>query len=530
MKLSRLSRVSRSPLTAPVKWWTAFVCLVIVARAVWILSGGPRRIVFFVPDDAFYYFITATNFADTGEWTFDHGLSHTTGVQWLHAYALAGLSWLMKPKPGLRLVYLAIVLSTACAVAGAVVTVRFVRRTCGEVAAASLALPLLSMGFLKGASSGMEWGWVVLISSIIFAIFSRLGSAPLPRRQALGLLALGLLLELARSDAGALAAATLAGTGLVACWRPNRPAMHGAGMLLAGATLGLLLTLGHTYALSGHLLSGSVRIKMLWGTRSSFSLRPFGDLLLSAIGIPQRGRSTPVLAVLAVLILAAAAAPALRKPIPWLQALTLQQANLCALSLCSLLIYSLLFGLNPSVLSWYTSLIALPVCVLVAACSQGAWRAGRPAMQMVAAVFWCALVGYAVIDGFIERGHMQLLYYKAALRLGQELPGATVGCWSCGILSFFSAGPGRPPLINLDGLMNDDVYPYIEANDLASYVVGNRIHYVLDESAYIEERRARVLGGYDSEQFLKMLTVIERFPYSETATDSTVPSLYRLDY
>jgi hypothetical protein len=301
-------------------------------------------------------------------------------------------------------------------------------------------------------------------------------------------------------------------------------------MLLAGATLALLLTFWHTYALSGHVLGGSTRTKMLWASRSSFSLQPFWQLSLDALGMPQRGRSRVVLFLLVVLIVAGTLLPAWRNLRLCLHELSLPQANLCVVSLLALVAYMVLFGMNPSALDWYTSTIMLPVCIIVAACTALVWRLGRPALRMLAVVYWCALVAYAAADGFIERGHMQLLYYKAAVQLRQELPGVRIGCWSCGILSFYSAGPQRPPLINLDGLVNDDVYPYIKSNNLASYIVDQHIRYLLDESAYIETRRPRILGGYDSERFLKMPSLVQAFPYSATANEFTVLSLYRLEY
>ena len=59
----------------------------------------PARRVQFVPDDAYYYLTLARNFAKQGQWTFDSGVSLTTGFHPLHAYVLSAIYSLTHPSP-----------------------------------------------------------------------------------------------------------------------------------------------------------------------------------------------------------------------------------------------------------------------------------------------------------------------------------------------------------------------------------------------------------------------------------------------
>src|SRR5262245_6394550 len=70
--------------------WSILIAFVALAiQVVYLLSLPVREQVTLIPDDTFYYLTLGRNFASSGVWTFDGGVSPTSGFHLLHAYACA---------------------------------------------------------------------------------------------------------------------------------------------------------------------------------------------------------------------------------------------------------------------------------------------------------------------------------------------------------------------------------------------------------------------------------------------------------
>jgi len=66
-----------------------------------------------------------------------------------------------------------------------------------------------------------------------------------------------------------------------------------------------------------------------------------------------------------------------------------------------------------------------------------------------------------------------------------------VGAWNAGIEGYFSGGD----VINLDGLMNDSILPYVKRGDLRKYLAKRNIEYLVDfNNVWIPVMSQR--GGY----------------------------------
>jgi hypothetical protein len=512
----------------PARAVIAAFCVFLSVRFLYILTGGIDRILAFVPDDAFYYFVSADNFARLGQWTFDGGISRTTGFHLLHGYLLAAFSLPFHGVPGMAIVYFAIGLTFVCGLAGAVLIVRLVRGLFGDVAAVAALLPLLSYAYLLGSCSGMEWGAVLLAACLVFAALYRLGDRPLSRRDGALLVLLGLILELGRSDAGVLAAALCAGAILVGFVRPNRSFTIAAGLVLAGAVAGLAITLIHTDLVSGQLISGSARIKALWSQRGGgFGLRAGYRLLLITIGLPQNvygARAIVVLAPFAV-ITAIVARPFLAGWRAKLRDADLAILNLLAGSLLALVAFTIVYGFNSAATQfWYSSTIIVPVCVLFGGWAALVARYGNRLARSAALVLWGGLIASAVYAAFVPPWTYQTYFRAAGLYAARELPDQRIGCWNCGITGFFRDGP----TVNLDGLMNDDVYPFVAGNDLAGYIKSRDIHYLLDFSMSVESPGAQRHGGYDSPAFRAMLHPAQVLSPTQPSYQDSRMTLYRL--
>jgi hypothetical protein len=116
----------------------------------------------------------------------------------------------------------------------------------------------------------------------------------------------------------------------------------------------------------------------------------------------------------------------------------------------------------------------------------------------------------------------QGLLYKAGNYLQQQpLPGK-IGSWNAGIVGYYEG----QHIINLDGLMNDEIYPYIKTNQLECYFVKKQINYIVDFPAMFQ-KYCKERGGY-TKNLQNWLTVIGTFtPPTPFYTDSITHHVVR---
>ena len=83
-------------------FWETIIKLLILTLLVFtlIIIIYPARIkVQYIPDDAFYYLTLSRNYSHLNYWTFDSGISLTSGFHLLFAYLLFGIFELLQPNP-----------------------------------------------------------------------------------------------------------------------------------------------------------------------------------------------------------------------------------------------------------------------------------------------------------------------------------------------------------------------------------------------------------------------------------------------
>src|SRR6185369_5281436 len=88
-------------------------------------------------------------------------------------------------------------------------------------------------------------------------------------------------------------------------------------------------------------------------------------------------------------------------------------------------------------------------------------------------------------------------------RLGEEpYTDAVVGAWNAGIIGFFRGHD----VVDLDGLVDHDVGPYVVGGRLPAFVDERRITFIADFGAMLDEPAYRRRGGYDDPRFRARLT------------------------
>ena len=82
-------------------FWTMIIALVslnIIIFSMLIMTSSDDLRVQYIPDDAYYYLTLARNFSFLSIWTFDSGVSVTSGFHLFFAYLLVILFSLLKPN------------------------------------------------------------------------------------------------------------------------------------------------------------------------------------------------------------------------------------------------------------------------------------------------------------------------------------------------------------------------------------------------------------------------------------------------
>ncbi|HLF15438.1 MAG TPA: hypothetical protein VI932_11185 [Bacteroidota bacterium] len=480
--------------------------LYIVVR---ICGSGPEFRIQYLPDDAFYYLTLARNFVLHGTWTFDSGISVTTGFHLLHAYSLAGIYWLLgssSPEAFIRSAVIATYLvgTIACILGGVVVY-----RSRRILPAVFFAVVILSRNVSLGSISVVEWPWVITLSAAYFFLVDQLSS-----RGGITMIILlficGLLGSLARSDFGlmplALAVSVVVSPGIT----DKRRHVIGTLSGLAGAGFGIAVITGHNYVIGGSLVQSSAQMKYFWNTFYGPSAKPILRTVLSLFGTPSVLTVT-LFCLLFLLFMTAGLILFMghrgREVVAGQGRI---RRALWGGSVLTVAGYVLFYSFNASgIQQWYTAHLVVPL-FFIGVIPMLYLRDHRP-LNSAWAILLTLMVLFETHQARMffstpEWPHQQQLY-RAGGYLKTARLDSGVGSWNAGILGFYTDGG----VVNLDGLVNNSIYSYASRNDLPTYIDSIPIGYIIDFMNMFEGERIRARGGYDRPDFIERLKPLKRF-------------------
>lgn len=473
----------------------------------------------FIPDDAYYYLLLAKHYALTGHWTFDGGISSTSGFHPLFAYLLYTLYTLTQPTVGQFVSYALLLSSTLTLTLAVVAWLIGLRQSRYPAYLFVLALLLTSKNVIYNSISVMEWPLVVVMSSAYLGYFAYSSHQGRPRHALL--LAVGVLGSLSRSDF-ALLPLTLFLAALLArmIFRKNEGMVAYAASGMAGTLLGLMLVFAHNYMFSGSFMQSSAMMKSHWAQVQGLSYGPAFHLPILLWGLPWQ----PALVGGLLSMWLSASIILLRRGWKrWRQqpGQVISQGSYLdgILLLTSLLCvggYLTAYCHNGAIQPWYTSQLVVPFFVLLTISlryiQQAVTLPLQRGMRVAFTVAFLLLVGRnpSLFHPPVE-AHSLWPHQKALLQVGTHLrtmplPGR-VGAWNAGMLGYYSGSR----VVNLDGLVNDDIYPYAVSNRLPDYLRQQRILYIVDFEGMLSDQTYRRRGGYDDELFLASLDPVIHF-------------------
>jgi hypothetical protein len=523
----------------PVHATFALAVVALFAQATVRSLQATRHILTIVPDDAFYYLDLARHFAQSGTWTFDGGLSRTTGFQPLHAYVCALVSFIWPNAPVHSLLVLHAWIGALVTATGLWFLLRVVERSMGAVGTTGVLVVSTGSNFLAQATNVMEWHWVVLFASLtVFALIEgRVWLAFLAASSG----------ALSRSDFPLLVVAAVAAAALVVFVRsraaPSTALLRGALSALGGAVAGFCLLTTQNYLIAHELIQSSARVKAFWGTVVGYHLR-YGFESAANAGAPgaflieRAGHSLKlVLAVHAVIALVVVGLWRFFPPPPAPGEADARRSRtaederlfLFVVSLLAVTGYAAFYATTSfGIMTWYTANFVVPVALLYSAALRHLrWPYAFPALLVLAGL--SAVVGLrnADLPALPHLGYEM----DAGLWLREHRPEGRVGGWNVGVLNYFEGGD----VVNIDGLTNSAVVPYIVEGRLHCYLLENDIRHVMDWEPMVECHRAKcppypAIGGYASGVLARSLKSEYVVPGTENLEGGTLKlTLYSVD-
>jgi hypothetical protein len=439
----------------------------------------------FIPDDGFYYLLPARNFPHLGFWSFDNGATVTSGFHIGWAYLLALLSLGFRTQEGFFLAALALgaLLTHACV---AIAAKNLWRNPTGLLV---LALLAGSMDACQLSVSLMEWPLVVLMNGIYALALFR---SP-PKGSLSMLFMLGFLGSQARSDFGLWPACLAAAVCILARDHSGGRLWRSSLAGLGGAVAGVAFLFAHNRLMSGNFLQGSAAIKYFTtrahgGPNALMSGRTLVHLFTGFYPPALPEGLFPLWVKALFLLLAFGGVFGFMSKILWpkLESSDGDSAVFFLAALLALAGYHLLYCFD-GVELWYSANQAIPGALLLFFClesSPGALKRGM--FAVIAALIACNAWRAVSVQGGRRQSNLDArsagLYLRAH---AAELTRGKIGSFNAGLLNYEQGGE----IINLDGLINNEVIPYIIGGNIACYLQKKGIAYIADYAVFQPSNR-----------------------------------------
>jgi hypothetical protein len=476
------ARQSDLLLGASLIWVSALIAYSISRPLPWLLAV--------VPDDAFYYLVTARNLALKNLSSFD-GLNPTNGYHpgWMAIMVLCAKSF----AGGTALLRACLITAFLFHVAAAFTLTAALRRWLSPGASKLAgALWLLDPLAANLVMQGMEAAFYIFALSLALLVFSkriatRLGTPERPP-SARDFASFGASLSLCflgRTEAIALSGVVT----LALAWHFRRSSPLRALLWTGGSFVaGIVPWFVYSYWATSSWMQRSGAMKMLWaeGAQGGFAQRALDVFryvfaewaAYPLLGAPQGSwgglRALPSLFITGALV--------------WLlgRGLARPQTRSAAATGLVLLLSTLLTGFIYGVFFedkqyWYKAQPGFVLFVVLftslallaesrAGVTRARWAAGFAAGALASAL----LVKLVTLRSYPWQADV----FSSQRVFDAQVPeGAVIGCFNAGIPGYFS----QHTIVNLDGLMNNTIYDYYERRTFDRYLTDTDIAYIADE-------------------------------------------------
>jgi hypothetical protein len=455
-----------------------------VIHSLRVLLGSPRVVMEWLYDDTFYYMITASHFSERHISSFD-GITVTSGYHplwmWLCAaiYSLHGRLDLTFVRSCMALTFVITSAILLCVLRDAIL-----HRRSGILWA--IGLGTSSYSALNNGITVMEWPLVVLCWFLLHTLLT--GQAQQRRAEA-SLLAtafcIGFAGSFSRTDFGLIPASYLAASILLAVLGRRWASARTSAAAMVGSLTALPVIFLYNQRLTGDWLQSSAQVKRLAASLANpFNPVPAAWQFLRVLFYTPSLELDPELKIhllsRALSIVAVSAVLLLIGVVVWRRTLWRWLAPLwpadgtdqLAVTAAAIGIpaYLFVYAFNTqATYGWYTASVTGFTLLLAARIF-----AIMPSRIAAPIVFSLMLANMATAQwrGGNARSQMQEVIVGQAMHI--EHPGAQMGGGDVGKPSFYNGGT----MINLDGLMNNEVVPYLASGRIQCYILRRHIEYL----------------------------------------------------
>ncbi len=528
---------------SPHSIWTLICFGLILLLALFdinVITASRLTQVQIIPDDAFYYLRVAENFASHGTWSIDGGHSLSSGFHPLFVYLLTLSYKILNPGTD-TFVQVGLGLTSIFTIAAVLIVWREGLRQRSAYFLLVASIIISSKNFVTNSVSIMEWPFTLLIS-ILYCVFFYHSAAHTGKRNLAILFFLGAAGSISRSDFGILPFSIMAAAIVLhLLFRHKLVLQSFIGFL--GAFAGLLCVFINDFVFTGYFIQSSIRIKAFWGSISGGDLIYGIYYIFSLLGIEKN--DLILMAVLFILIVSCLIFIILKsrkekKKIFSIKCLIEKptETTLVLGSVFSLAGFFIEFIRVTDIQPWYTANLIVPVFILVYAATnyldsiininfrktgtapdknsllslrEEKNRGFRNPVFLILSLACVLLIARNLSQrdlnnpSFFPWPHQQS-FLSAGNYLKENKFDGNIGAWDAGIVGYYQGGD----IINLDGLVNDQVQEYIFNNDLPDYLRKENIRYLIDfDLVFSAEYQKR--GGYEIPQFIEKLQPVRIF-------------------
>ena len=439
------------------------VFLLMTVRVIYFYYSPDEILIGVIPDDAFYYMQLAKHRETEGFWTFD-GTSPATGFHFLYGYLLFFI-YSIFGQIDWRQLFLIIGGSATVLISLAAYFVSLTAESLyGRKSILFAITPFFSTIALTQCTDMME-SWLLIFFSALTIYYLSKEQTPSTSDE-LFLIVLGFLGSLSRTDYGMLPGVIFF-MYLVSAPIVKNNGIKRSSLVLAGAIMGIAVVLLQNLFISGQPLQASAQTKFYWSSIAGHSISPSIHMVRS-IAFPIFDHSNKYFTFLISFILLFTAFSyrySLNKSEQKEYRKQFSPSPIL-ISGCAVTIFAYIYfyrfasqGLQP----WYSANFIAPIGIIFAAI--GYYLFGSK--MFVPALFCFLLYVFLCISNifYVPWPH-QAGMRQAGLYLKDHKMQAIFGSWNAGIISYFSG----VRLINIDGLTNDEVLPFIKRNSLFDYI------------------------------------------------------------
>lgn len=289
---------------------------------------------------------------------------------------------------------------------------------------------------------------------------------------------------------------------------------------LLAAILGVMFCLIHNQLLTDQAIQSSAIMKSLWSKYyGGPDVQPIFNIFLSFFGPPSKLTLRTTRLILLVLVIANCLSLVTRIKSRSSDNSNNKAENQITIwlgSALTLIGYCAFYSLNTAAMQpWYSAGLIIPAFGIMS--TMTFQTETRKIFLTLTSALMILLVTirinhiYKTYENHAlvvqPRWPHQTLMLKAGKFLQHENLDHKVGSWNAGIIGYYQGGE----VINLDGLVNNDIYEHASMNNLQQYIDNVEILYIIDFKLMLENETLQRRGGYEDPAFLKRLTLVKEF-------------------